>query len=349
MGAFGVFYGPNGAGKSNLLDVVKKLCALLRAHAKSGCALSLQDKAHVCAEWGKAFVESGLLDVTDISRRDASRALALGARFVANSGASLGGGLALGDLVIEVSVGWSLEDSPTVQLSRVESAGVDLRDTWPLDDAGHQKRRELQVFLTKDLPASAYHVVGANRNPRPEQRAVPDENARRSRGDVSWHLRNGRLKTALLSARISPDPQTRRRLDDLRRLLAGPPLGRPPFEPVQDPETGAIELQERLPDPNPEGLEIPIHLAGLGVVQIYSILAQAMLSGARIIAIEEPEAHLHAPTSGRALRHLLKRLVEEGFVDQLLIATPRTCSTWTPRGISTSRSPRVAPAFSATT
>ncbi len=64
-----------------------------------------------------------------------------------------------------------------------------------------------------------------------------------------------------------------------------------------------------------------LDLAGLGIAQIYWILAQAMLSGANIVAIEEPEAHLHAPTTGRDLRHLLERLVNEKHIDQLFIAT----------------------------
>jgi hypothetical protein len=64
-----------------------------------------------------------------------------------------------------------------------------------------------------------------------------------------------------------------------------------------------------------------LDLAGLGIAQIYWILGQAMLSGARAVAIEEPEAHLHAPTSGRHLRELLQRLVDEKHVDQLFIAT----------------------------
>ncbi len=64
-----------------------------------------------------------------------------------------------------------------------------------------------------------------------------------------------------------------------------------------------------------------LDLAGLGIAQIYWILGQAMLSGARIIGIEEPEAHLHAPTTGKHLRALLARLVDEKHIDQLFIAT----------------------------
>lgn len=325
LGPFNVFYGPNGAGKSNILDAVKHLAGLLRGYA-SACPIDLEDKAHDCQPWAKAVfggdpARRELLAATDVSLRDPSRTIVFGARFVPTGDGSIGGPLELRDLSVEVTVNWVLDESPTIRMSMIASEGKDLRDAWPKDAAGQQKKQLLRRLLAQELPFTAYYLVGADRSPRPERGDTPGEQGAKRRGDVSSHLRNGRLKTALLLARISPDHATRRGLDDLRALLAGPPLHRPPFDPVQDPETGSIELHERLSNPNPEGLEIPIHLAGLGVTQIYSILAQAMLSGARVIGIEEPEAHLHAPTSGRALRQLLKRLVEEKFIDQLFIAT----------------------------
>lgn len=67
--------------------------------------------------------------------------------------------------------------------------------------------------------------------------------------------------------------------------------------------------------------EVPLDLAGLGIAQIYSIVAQILLPGMRAVGIEEPEAHLHAPTSGLHLRELLERMVDEQFIDQLFIAT----------------------------
>jgi DUF1365 family protein len=45
------------------------------------------------------------------------------------------------------------------------------------------------------------------------------------------------------------------------------------------------------------------------------------LSGASMIAIEEPEAHLHAPTTGRMLRRALRAMIERRDVAQLFIAT----------------------------
>jgi hypothetical protein len=195
----------------------------------------------------------------------------------------------------------------------------------------------LLALLTETLPTRAYALIGADRFLRAETNVEPaspstaypvtplpppvpslpkDENV-----IIAWHLRNGRLKNALVAAQISPNPAIRRHLQDLRALLAGPPLHRPPFDPVGDLTTRTVDIHERLPEPNPEGLDVPLDLAGLGIAQIYAILAQAMLSGARAVGLEEPEAHLHAPTSGLHLRELLKRLVDEKHIDQLFIAT----------------------------
>jgi len=88
-----------------------------------------------------------------------------------------------------------------------------------------------------------------------------------------------------------------------------------------DPDTQRLELREALPEPNPLGLDIRIDRAGHGVVQLYAIIAPILLAGGRMVAIEEPEAHLHAPSTGRELRALLQGMVREGRVDQIFIAT----------------------------
>lgn len=73
-------------------------------------------------------------------------------------------------------------------------------------------------------------------------------------------------------------------------------------------------------------------LAGLGVVQLYSILAKILFAGTSTVGVEEPEAHLHAPTSGLHLRKLLRRLVDEGHIEQLFIATHSNLFDLDPEG-----------------
>ncbi len=142
-----------------------------------------------------------------------------------------------------------------------------------------------------------------------------------ARDPVAFYLRRGKIAHAFLAAATGKSSATSRRYDELRSLLEGEPLSRPAFRPVQYPETGAVELRERLQEPNPQGSEVPLELAGLGIAQIHWILGHAMLSGSSAIGIEEPEAHLHAPTTGLHLRRLLVRLIDDKFVDQLFIAT----------------------------
>lgn len=131
---------------------------------------------------------------------------------------------------------------------------------------------------------------------------------------------SGDAADQLFAIKNHPDRAVRASLDRLRALLSGPPLHRPPFDVVQFPDTGRKQLREQV---ERDGAihDIPVDLAGLGVAQLYSILSQIKLSKARAVAIEEPEAHLHGPTSGRHLRELLLRLVSEGDIDQLFVAT----------------------------
>ena len=57
-----------------------------------------------------------------------------------------------------------------------------------------------------------------------------------------------------------------------------------------------------------------------------------MLQGSSAVSIEEPEAHLHAPTTGLQLRQLLRRLLDEGHIEQLFVATHRNLFDLDPSG-----------------
>jgi energy-coupling factor transporter ATP-binding protein EcfA2 len=173
-----------------------------------------------------------------------------------------------------------------------------------------------------------FSLVPADRMPRTE---VAGERPPEGEDPLSWYFRHGRIKEALFAAHNSSSPAVARSLDRFRQLMAGPPLNRPPFRSVEDPYTGARDLHERLPPPL-DDQEVSLDLAGLGIAQIYWIIGQAMLSGARMIGVEEPEAHLHAPTTGRHLREVLQRLVDEKHVDQTFIATHSNLFDLDPKG-----------------
>jgi hypothetical protein len=308
LGAFNVFYGPNGGGKSNILEAIRVLLEICRLEQH------LHTPGEACRDLRDGIIKAGVARHRDLYARDDVRTIVLGARFIGPGlGSSVAsGGFELEDLTVEYTFDWIVQRDPKVFLSRLESNGQDVTKS-----VSSAQRSYLRALISETLPAQAYTLVNAVRELGPDESSLPGV----SINDMAWHQREGGLARLLFDTSVDSRPAFRHRFEELRALLKGPPLNRPPFFPVKDAMTGRIEIHERLSEPNPEGLEIPIDLAGLGMAQIYVILAQAMLSGARAVGIEEPEAHLHAPTTGRHLRELLKRLVDEKHIDQLFIAT----------------------------
>lgn len=141
---------------------------------------------------------------------------------------------------------------------------------------------------------------------------------------------HGHIEEAIFVTQNSPDLDLSARADALRKLLSSPPLNRPPFRTVRDPDSGHYGIQEVVTI-NGKKVGINIDLAGLGVQQIYAILAGILLSGARLVTLEEPEAHLYQPNSGLHLRRLLRQLVPDP-VSQLFTATHSSMFALDPEG-----------------
>jgi hypothetical protein len=160
----------------------------------------------------------------------------------------------------------------------------------------------------------AFCLVPADRGPR-------EEKLESNGSGIPDLLSRGHIKEAFFRAHNHPDALIRHRYKQLQSLLTGPPFERPPFVVTHDPDSGRLEIVEERAENPYRVFEVPLDLAGLGIAQIYSIVAQILLPGMRAVGIEEPEAHLHAPTSGLHLRQLLERMVEERYIDQLFIAT----------------------------
>lgn len=132
---------------------------------------------------------------------------------------------------------------------------------------------------------------------------------------VSELLNQGRLAEALFSAKNSGDPDLNARWFDFQEFMQVG-LDRPLLDVVTQPGSRQLRLVERV------GRDFhPIDLAGLGIQQLYIMFAQIFLSGARCVAIEEPEAHLHMPDTGLTVRRLLRKALDDGEIDQLLIAS----------------------------
>jgi hypothetical protein len=141
-----------------------------------------------------------------------------------------------------------------------------------------------------------------------------------ARPRLAGSIPDGEVVRELFQAKNSKDRRVRERFDELREFMSRT-LHRGELDVFMDAETQSLELREKLPEPNPLGRDIPVDRAGHGFVQVYSIVATILLSAGRLVAIEEPEAHLHAPTLGRELRSILDKMVTEGKIHQLFIAT----------------------------
>lgn len=309
LGPFNVFYGPNGAGKSNLLAAMQLLFAILEYRSTPGH--SFDNKSDT---WRP---EPGLIDERDRCQIDRPAEMILSAqlRWAPNEKFVIHKPPALQKLTVEISYEW---DRSTLHLLRLEdAAGVSLIPVQPTLMSPEQREEQRESLrrnqnFVHTVARTAFSLIDAVRTPFPEQ---SDSGSKET---IEWLLHAGRLKEALLRASKHPDAGVRKRYKQLGMLLEGPPFNRPPFEMTEDPQTGRIELVETVGDPP---RDIPLDLVGLGLAQIYYILARAMLGNTRTAGIEEPEAHLHAPTTGIELRQVLVRLVNEGYLDQLFIAT----------------------------
>ena len=177
---------------------------------------------------------------------------------------------------------------------------------------GIQAARLATREMLNDLAAHLWQIVPAVRTLHTEKAA---DDLRRS-VPIPELLQKGRIKRAVIQAQMTPDRVIRRRLAQLHQLMEGEPLRRPPFEAIHDPATDQYDLQEVQNDQ-----AIRLQFAGLGIQQLYCILAYILLMGTDVVGIEEPEAHLYARGAGLELRQLLRRAVSEGMVQQLFVAT----------------------------
>jgi hypothetical protein len=320
--AANVFYGPNGSGKSNVLAAISTFLDLVRElfRALDGEQSVENSEGRPHGRPTKRGRGLRAMQPVSIARRDFNRrdpsAITLGGQL---------GSAPESGLVIEFVVERGRAEELSVMLRKL--ALPESGDIAEALYAGELKAEVLAAF-SAGLPAtqiieSSGFLVTADRFPREELGTIDvGRKGATSHSDLVFSLlRDRRLKEAFFRAQNSPDSDVRRRLRRLKEFLRKRPLERPDFTVVHDAQKGEFDLREQLPPPNPDEADISLDLAGLGVVQVYSILGQIFLGALRLVGIEEPEAHLHAQTTGRFLRQILERLLDEGDVDQVFIAT----------------------------
>jgi hypothetical protein len=303
LGAFNVFYGPNGSGKSNILAAIEAWLRLIPIALKRVVSLDthprlpLQRRIEVSRGIFALQTANAPLAEQDFALHSPGRLMTLGGALSSISAD-------VKSVEIEVHLDATSQQEPTLHANVIG------------DEQVAEAQRETLASLSIDWPGK-FSLVPADRMPRTD---APAERPPAGAEPLSWYFRRGRLKDALFAAQNTTASDTLRALERFRQIMAGPPLHRPAFRTVEDPSTGVRDLREWLPPPL-DANDVSLDLAGLGIAQIYWIIGQAMLSGARLVGIEEPEAHLHAPTTGLHLRQLLARLVDEKHIDQLFIAT----------------------------
>jgi energy-coupling factor transporter ATP-binding protein EcfA2 len=312
LGNFVVFYGPNGAGKSNVLEALRLLVRGLEAADAGSFSVEREDFNYSSgmAPIQVAAVVDGLKP-----RRVGDYRLPTQVRLAITVRRD-------GRFLLNVSAfstpnyvyWWSGKsgDMYTEQERQVQQRYWErIREIFPTPNELQALRSEVGEML-HDLAAHLWQIVPAVRTLHTEKAA---DDPRRSI-PIPELLQKGFLKRAVIQAQMTPDRVIRRRLAQLHQLMEGEPLRRPPFEAIHDPATDQYDLQEVQNDQ-----AIRLQFAGLGIQQLYCILAYILLMGTDVVGIEEPEAHLYARGAGLELRQLLRRAVSEGMVQQLFVAT----------------------------
>ncbi len=304
LGPFNIFYGQNGSGKTNILDALQTFFCVVPLAVDAGYGpaserMSFREAGQRSAEW---------IRDEDFFARDSVAPIILGAEIEDLDDNFSGAKFHqrnVHTLLAEVVCERVRPGQRNLKFSRLLVNGT--KPGLPFDDPTiRDSLREIvpQTFthlgVTRTLSVNAFRD-GATPRPRTIG-TIPD----------------GEVVQELFAAKNAHDPKLRRRFQDLRAYIATT-LGRGEFDVFMGPE--GLELRERLPEPNPLGLDIRVDRAGHGIVQVYAILASILLAQGQLVAIEEPEAHLHAPTLGRHLREILKGMVEKGRVHQFFVAT----------------------------
>lgn len=314
MGAINVFYGPNGSGKSNIIDALQTFFSVMPIAVDTAYvdstgtdtrpSLSFREGGQQAAKW---------IGVDDFyARSDDSSPITLGA-VIEDQKTAFGGFLYNGARVTRIEAEFSFDkhhtrpDQHFLKFTRlfINNHAPGLPFTSP----------EIRDLLRGIMPQAFTHL-GVTRTLAAD--AAPE------RGQAGLYatgtIRDSDLVRRLFEAKNSRDAQERERFADVRHFMMKT-LGRGELDVFMDSATRRLELREKLPDPNPLGRDIPVDRAGHGVIQAYAIVASILLAGGRLVAIEEPEAHLHAPTLGRELRAILAEMVNDGRIDQLFLAT----------------------------
>lgn len=308
LGQVNVLYGPNGSGKSNVQDALQLLFHLMPIAIDS--AFGSDDERISFREAGREAARRIMPD--DFFARQETNEILLGA-VVEDPISGFDGaqfqGAPVRRIQIEIKF-WRVR--PGDYGLKIATLYINGQKPGLPISADQQAIRD----ALRGIVPRSFCSLGATRTLSTK---IPSEGAAFDIPPIG-PITDSQIVDKLFRAKNSTDRATRDRFDELQKFIANT-LGRGRFDVLMNSETGSLQLREALSEPNPLGLDIPVDRTGLGIVQLYAIIAEIKLSGARLVALEEPEAHLHAPTLGRKLHDLLQSMVADSTIHQLFIST----------------------------
>jgi energy-coupling factor transporter ATP-binding protein EcfA2 len=321
LGDFVVFYGPNGSGKSNVLRGIQTL--LLAA------SIWTEHERTEHQRFKDALIKAQVLDADMPHLGHGPPTSTVLGMEITNPSDWPDVSMALGRMLPErlslrLTVNWVERDAFEVELD-VAFDGV------PYAEAERAARQDVPEAAKRSVSAKAtvarvvhalFWKVDAARTLRDE--VIREGDTTKAADPAEEALRASKPQTAVFYAKNIPDKALRARFESFRQVVAHT-LELPALDVAWHPRTGLLDLRQPLRHA-PDDCDVSMRNAGLGIEQVVSIAASLVFARARVVAIEEPEAHLHAPTTGRALRKLLAALVhpserDRPMVDQLFIAT----------------------------
>jgi predicted ATPase len=303
LGPFVILYGPNGSGKSNLLDALQTFFRLMPLAADTAFG---PDKVRRTF-WDAGREAASWIHADEFFGREATHEIVLGAVLERSDSTQIligDDGRQVQRIEVEITFWRPRDEQFNLKTSRLvvddEPMGLPFFDEAVRD-------------LLQSIVPQAFTHLGVTRT----LSASGSDGTRSTR--MSGTILDSELVNELFLAKNSHAREVRERFARVQRFIETT-IGHKIDVYVNDDKQP--ELREVLPDPNPRGVEIRAEHAGHGLIQMYAILASILLAEGWLVALEEPEAHLHAPTMGRKLRSILHDMVaKDGLIEQLFIAT----------------------------
>lgn len=314
LGPVHVIHGANNVGKSNLLEAVALVFRLLWKVGPNRVGRLFGDEpiAHNDEEFvSKTGLRAG--DVFNLAHPSDIR-VRIGWRCEANELRAMGVESPLDLSEVHVGLVMARDRFSSGVEWRLEE--VTARGGEALTTGAERTLEVLLPFLTRTLVAAGREAGPAFELIQVDRTVLGDGGAGRSKEDRG--LISSTLALQLYDARDSMDPELagrwrlfRELMRDYRDLLGGEEVS-----VIYDRKTAVATLVVE------RGKQrIPAHLLGSGAQQVIGLLGQLLMTGARIVAIEEPELNLRVDLQLRLAQSFRDITSHEFGPSQILVTS----------------------------